>query len=140
MQLSAETPNDWWEVEARVQAGDRRGRQLGFPTANLALGDYVQPALGVYAVRVALDEDGTEWRDAVANLGRRPTFDKEEVLLEVHLLDFEGDIYGRNLRVAFIDYIREERKFDGLEALKQQIALDRDTARTFLAGQKTEFA
>jgi riboflavin kinase/FMN adenylyltransferase len=137
---AADLLGHWWEVEARVQSGDQRGRQLGFPTANLSLGDYVQPALGVYAVRVALDEEGLVWHDAVANLGRRPTFDKQEVLLEVHLLDFDEDIYGRNLRVAFVDYIREERKFDGLEALKEQISLDREQARAILAGPDKKFA
>ncbi len=130
---AADLLGHWWEVEARVQAGERRGRTIGFPTANLALGDYVVPALGVYAVRLSADEEGREWRGGVANLGRRPTFDKQDVLLEVHLLDFEGDLYGHNVRVAFLEFLRPERKFDGIDALKAQIAADCTRAREVLA-------
>jgi riboflavin kinase / FMN adenylyltransferase len=133
----------WWEIDARVQHGDKRGRQIGFPTANLALDEYIRPAFGVYAVRVAIlaeDEEGhghgkqtLEWRNGVANLGRRPTIrDGEQELLEVHLLDFEGDLYGTQLRVSIIDFIRPEQKFDGLEALTAQIARDSDKAREIL--------
>ncbi len=119
-----------WEIEGRVETGDRRGRLLGFPTANLALGDYLQPALGVYAVKAGVDEgSGTRWLDGVANLGRRPTVGGTRVQLEVHLYDFSGDLYGRHLRVALIDFLRPERKFDGLEALKAQIAADSAEAR-----------
>ena len=134
----------WWEVDARVQHGDKRGRQIGFPTANLALDEYIRPAFGVYAVRVAILADTEddqqsgdqqlEWRDGVANLGKRPTIrDGEQELLEVHLLDFEGDLYGLQLRVSMIEYIRPEQKFDGLDALTEQIGKDRDQAREILA-------
>ena len=123
-----------WEIEGRVEHGDARGRLLGFPTANLALGDYMQPALGVYAVKAGIDEGrGTVWHDGVANLGRRPTIGGERVQLEVHLFDFAGDLYGRHLRVALIDFLRGEKKFDGLESLKAQIAADSEQARRLLA-------
>ena len=123
-----------WEIEGRVETGDRRGRLLGFPTANLGLSGYLQPALGVYAVKAGIDEGrGTRWRDGVANLGRRPTVGGTRVQLEVHLFDFAGDLYGRHLRVALVDFIRPERKFDGLDALKAQIAADSAEARRRLA-------
>lgn len=124
-----------WTIEGEVRGGDQRGRTIGFPTANVELGEFIVPALGVYAVRAGLEgPDGAKvWHPAVANLGRRPTFDKRDVLLEVHLMDFQGDLYGKRLWVEFVDYIRPERKFDGLEALKTQIAADRDRARSILA-------
>jgi riboflavin kinase / FMN adenylyltransferase len=123
-----------WEIEGRVESGDKRGRLLGFPTANVALGGYLQPALGVYAVKAGIDEgQGTRWLDGVANLGNRPTVGGTRVQLEANLFDFAGDLYGRHLRVALIDFIRPERKFDGLEALKAQIAADSAEARLRLA-------
>lgn len=131
-----------FEIEGRVMRGDARGRTIGFPTANLGLGDYLRPALGVYAVRVAVTEPGagrilTEtatWLDGVANLGFRPTIGGlSEPRLEVHLFDYTGDLYGRRLRVALIKYLRPEQKFDGLEALKTQIARDAAAARRALA-------
>ncbi len=134
----------WWEIDGRVIQGDKRGRQLGFPTANVALEEYLRPAFGVYAVRVAVLGDehvdagagdaALDWREGVANLGRRPTIrDGEQELLEVHFLDFDGDLYGRQLRVALVDHIRPERKFDGLEALTAQISADTKAARAALA-------
>lgn len=119
-----------WEIEGRVEHGDARGRQLGFPTANVALGDFMEPKLGVYAVMAADDSrDSPEWIHGVANLGRRPTVGGTRVQLEVHLFDFAGDLYGKHLRVALIDFIRPEKKFDGLDALKAQIATDSAEAR-----------
>ncbi|CAA7612485.1 bifunctional riboflavin kinase/FAD synthetase [Magnetospirillum sp. SS-4] len=127
----------YWEIEGRVEHGDARGRILGFPTANLRLGEYQHPAAGVYAVRAGIDKGGaTVWHDGVANFGRRPTFDKTDELLEVHLLDFDEDLYGRHLRVALIEHIRPERKFSGLDELKAQIAADVETGRTLLAGRR----
>jgi riboflavin kinase/FMN adenylyltransferase len=124
-----------FEVDGHVQHGDARGRQIGFPTANLTLGDYLQPALGVYAVEFGIERPGgIEWRKGVANLGRRPTFGKEQVLLEVHVFDFAGDLYGANARVRLIAYLRPERKFPSLDALKAQIAEDAAAARRVLAG------
>ena len=128
----------FWEIDGRVMVGDRRGRTIGFPTVNLGLGEYVRPAFGVYAVRVAGDgpDDAFAGRaiDGVANLGLRPTVGGEEPRLEAHLFDFAGDLYGRHLRVSLVDYIRPERKFAGLDALKAQIAEDAARARAILAG------
>jgi len=126
----------FWEIEGRVVQGDQRGRLLGFPTANLAYQEYLHPKKGVYAVRAGIDHGAeTQWHNGVANFGQRPTFDKTDVLLETHLLDFTGDLYGRHLRVALVDYMRAERKFDGLDALKAQIQADSQTARAILAAE-----
>jgi riboflavin kinase/FMN adenylyltransferase len=126
-----------WEVEGHVQHGDKRGRQLGFPTANVDLEGYLLPAFGVYAVRLRLadPEDGEDarWIDGVANLGRRPTIGDDKVLLEVHLFGFTGDIYGRLVRVALVEFLRPEQKFDGLDALTAQIAADKERALAILA-------
>jgi riboflavin kinase/FMN adenylyltransferase len=122
-----------FEIEGRVERGDRRGRTIGFPTANLSLGSYLRPAYGVYAVRAGLgDGEATEWIDGVANLGVRPTVDGRKLLFEIHLFDFDRDIYGQHLRVALIEYIRPERRFDSLDALRAQIAEDGAAARRIL--------
>ena len=113
-----------------MQPGDKRGRTIGFPTANVSLEGYLEPALGVYAVRV---EIGGKTHDGVANFGRRPTFDKKDVLLEVHIFDFAADIYGQQIVVSFVSYLRQEMKFSGLDALKTQIAADCQIARKLLA-------
>lgn len=132
---AAELLGHWWEVTGRVRYGDQRGRQLGFPTANFLLGrDSLEPALGVYAVHIGLENgSAVSWLPGVANLGRRPTFGLEQVVLEVHLFDFDGDLYGRHARVAFVEFLRPEKKFDGLESLKKQIAEDGRAARALLA-------
>jgi riboflavin kinase/FMN adenylyltransferase len=123
-----------WEIEGRVEHGDARGRQLGFPTANVGLGDYLRPAFGVYAVAAGIDHGTrTEWHRGVANLGRRPTVAGLVERLEVHLFDFDGDLYGRHLRVRLIEFLRPEKKFDGLDALQAQIARDCAQARAILA-------
>ncbi|ABC23760.1 bifunctional riboflavin kinase/FAD synthetase [Rhodospirillum rubrum] len=119
-----------WEVEGRVEHGDKRGRTIGFPTANLKLGDYQRPRAGVYAVTAGLDDGAqTRFRPGVANFGRRPTFDNGDALLEVHLFDVSPDLYGRHLRVRFHDFLRPEQTFPGLEALKAQIGQDAAQAR-----------
>jgi riboflavin kinase/FMN adenylyltransferase len=125
-----------WEIDGRVERGDQRGRTIGFPTANLLLADYLRPAAGVYAVRAGIGrawEDNGGWHDGVANFGSRPTFAGTDLRLEVHLFDFAGDLYGRHLRVQLVDYIRPERKFAGIDALKTQIAADAEAARKILA-------
>ncbi len=124
----------YWEIEGRVQQGGRRGRELGFPTANIELGDILEPAYGVYAVRAGLDRaGGTTWHAGVASLGVRPTVVEDgEPLLEVHLFDFDEDLYGQHLRVALVDFLRPEWKFDGLEAMKEQMAEDARRARVIL--------
>ncbi|MDP2331264.1 MAG: bifunctional riboflavin kinase/FAD synthetase [Reyranella sp.] len=127
---AAELLGHSWEIEGTVELGDQRGRTIGFPTANVALGEHLRPRFGVYAVRVFVD--GT-WRNAVANLGRRPTFGKLQENFEIHLFDFSDDLYGQTLRVALVDFIRPEMKFAGLDQLKAQIAADGQAAKAILA-------
>ena len=134
-QEAARLLGHWWTVEGRVEAGDKRGRTIGFPTANVSLEGYLEPALGVYAVRV---EVAGKTYDGVANFGRRPTFDKKDVLLEVHLFDFAGDLYGQQIVVAFIAHLRPEQKFAGLDALKAQIAEDARKARALLVATSAD--
>ncbi|MDB5364239.1 MAG: riboflavin kinase [Rhodospirillales bacterium] len=122
-----------WEVDGHVLHGDARGRHLGWPTANLELGEYLRPAYGIYAVRAAIDEPQPLWRGGVANLGVRPMWRTEQPMLEVHLFDFAGDLYGRVLRVQLVERLRAEAEFDDVEALKSQIARDALDARAALA-------
>ena len=132
-QEAAKLLGRYWEIEGRVEHGQERGRSLGFPTANLPYRDYLHPKKGVYAMRAGIDRGvDTVWHSGVANFGNRPTFDNKDVLLEVHLFDFEGDLYGHHLRVALVDYLRPEQKFPGLDALKAQIAEDSVAARDLL--------
>lgn len=129
----------WWALQGRVETGERRGSRIGFPTANIAPGEALRPRHGVYAVRLTVEGEEVA-RDGVANFGRRPTFGDAEPLLEVHLFDFAGDLYGRHVRVEFVDFVREERKFDGIEALVVQIAADCATARAILAAPDNDRA
>jgi riboflavin kinase/FMN adenylyltransferase len=124
-----------YAVAGTVVAGDRRGRQLGFPTANLRLDPAkLIPANGVYAVRARLADEERAARPAVANVGVRPTFGASPTrLVEVHLLDAQLDLYDRPLAVEFGARLREERRFAGVEALRAQIAADADQARALLA-------
>ena len=118
-------------IEGIVQGGDRRGRELGYPTANMVLSDYQRPRYGIYAVRVTLT-DGSE-RPGVASLGIRPTFQPPLELLETHLLDFEGDLYGKRIEVALHAFIREEKKFENLDDLVAEMKEDEAQARRLLA-------
>jgi len=121
-----------WAVRGIVAHGDKRGRLLGFPTANIALGRHLEPARGVYAVTVRMPDGKT--RPGVANIGRRPTVNSgPESRLEVHLFDFDGDLYDQELSVALHTLLRSERRFEGLDALKAQIAEDAAWARDYLA-------
>ena len=121
-----------WEIDGHVIGGDRRGRELGFPTANVKLGEYLRPAFGIYAVRARLDRPGSAWIDGVANLGIRPMWRTEEPMLETHLFDFADDIYGQVLRVRLIEHLRPEAKFDSIEALVAQVDRDKIAAREAL--------
>jgi riboflavin kinase/FMN adenylyltransferase len=118
-------------IEGVVVRGDARGRTLGYPTANLQLGNYQRPAYGIYAVRVRL-EDGSE-HAGVASLGVRPTFEPPQELLEAYLFDFEGDLYGRTVEVALHHYLRGEEKFASMDALVAQMRADEAEARRLLA-------
>jgi riboflavin kinase / FMN adenylyltransferase len=119
-------------VEGIVQHGDKNGRLLGYPTANIDMGSYLRPAYGVYAVRGKLP-DG-RMLDGAANLGIRPQFDPPKELLEPHFFDFEGDLYGQTIEVEFHAFLRGEAKFENLDVLTAQIAADCDQARTILSG------
>ena len=131
---AAATLGRLWEIEGRVMKGDQRGRTIGFPTANIDPIQYVQPALGVYAIRVGVKLLGNiQWFDGVANLGIRPTVYGDRILLESHLFDFEADLYEKYLRIAFVAYIRPEEKFKNLDALKTQISIDSKNSRKILS-------
>ncbi len=133
--LAAAILGHLWEVEARVRHGDKRGRTLGYPTANLHFNGHVEPAYGIYAVWAGIvGRTGTEWLPAVASAGVRPTFGGQRLVLEVHIFDFDGDLYGRYLRVAFVNWIRREEKFDSVDALTAQMAEDCRNARFMLTG------
>ncbi len=129
----AERLGHWWHVEGHVLHGDQRGRTIDFPTANLSMEGYIKPRLGVYAVRVMIPSGPARgvW-NGVANVGRRPTFDKDDLTLEAHIFDFNHDIYELPVKVEFVDFIREEQKFDGREALKKQIERDCKIAKKIL--------
>lgn len=124
----------WWTIEGRVEHGDKRGRTIGFPTANMRIDGTLKPAYGIYAVKVTVFEDDkpVSQHDGVANFGIRPMFETETPLLETFLFDFNGDLYGKHLAVALVAYIRPEAKLDGLDALKAQIAADSQAARAAL--------
>lgn len=117
-----------WAIHGIVQEGDKHGRKIGIPTANLSLSDYLRPLYGVYGVQVKLSGENIS-RPGIANIGVRPTVGGLKEMLEVHLFDFDGDLYGKPLHVELLDFIREERKFENLEALKAQIHHDIETVK-----------
>ncbi len=123
-------------IEGIVERGDGRGASdLGCPTANLSLGKYLRPAYGIYSARIRLD-DGSE-HPGVASLGIRPSFEPPIELLEAHLFDFDGDLYGRAIEVALHHYIRAEKKFDDMAELAAQMRADCEQARRALEGRST---
>lgn len=117
-------------ISGLVIEGDKRGRQIGFPTANISLGKLIRPAFGVYAVLI----EGIENKvlRGIANIGRRPTVNDRGVLLEVNIFDFNEDIYGKKIFISLIDFIRHEKKFDGIENLKKQIVMDVKLSKSIL--------
>jgi riboflavin kinase/FMN adenylyltransferase len=117
--------------EGVVEHGDERGRELGYPTANLSLGSYLRPRFGVYAVRGTLP--GGERVGGVANMGVRPMFDPPKELLEPYFFDWSGDLYGRSIEVELVAFLREEAKFESLDDLKRQMDLDQERARLCLS-------
>jgi riboflavin kinase / FMN adenylyltransferase len=125
-----------WFVSRKVIHGDKRGRELGFPTANLELDASCGLRHGVYAVRIGVD--GRRY-DGVANFGRRPMFDSGAVLLEVYLFDFAGNLYDRDIDVAFIDWIREEKLFSSVDELVRNMNNDAAQARAILAKARDVF-
>ena len=129
VQGAAEMLGHWWRVTGTVIGGAKRGAGLGFPTANIALAPGTALAHGIYAVRVTVDGKS---HPAAAYLGTRPTFDDGAPVLEVFVLDFDDDLYGRQIAVDFIDHIRGDRRFEGIDDLKAQMQHDCDRARILL--------
>jgi riboflavin kinase/FMN adenylyltransferase len=130
-----------YQLQGEVIEGDKLGRTLGFPTANLALhdSDKLIPASGVYAVKVELNQNGLiRHETGMMNIGYRPTVNGRERRIEVHIFNFDEDIYHQTLKVSLIAYTRKEMKFSGLEALKQQLSKDRDSIAAMLEKIKTE--
>lgn len=124
-------------IEGKVEYGNQLGRTLGFPTANIHLRERATPVHGIFAVRVGLGESECSW-PGVASLGTRPTVNEVPApLLEVHLFDFEGDLYGQRMAVEFVAKLRDEMKFDGLDALKAQMSHDARSAREILGMNPT---
>ena len=123
-----------FDLDGTVVTGQGRGRGLGFPTANVDTQNELRPAPGVYAIRVRFkDELGGPWRPGAANIGVKPTFGGSVVTIEAHLLDFSGDLYGRELRVQFLDRLRAERRFGSVAELVGQIKRDVEAARAVIA-------
>ncbi len=131
MQRAAAILGRPFAIEGEVIHGDKRGRTIGVPTANVALGDYMRPAYGVYATRTRLPDGRV--LDGVASLGLRPMFALDEPLLEVWLFDFSGDLYGQTVETELVAFLRPELAFDDLDALKAQIDADAAAARAALA-------
>lgn len=129
----------WWEIDGRVEHAAGVGKSLGYPTANLPLADYLRPAPGIYAAFAGV-EDGkrTAWHPAAVYFGRRPTLGEHALGLEAYLIDFAGELYGRHLRLALVDYLRPDATFANLDALKAQISDDVARARRILAVEKPE--
>lgn len=121
-----------WEMRGEVMKGDRRGRELGFPTANFPLGSIVHPAYGVYAARVNIEGE-KEWRGAAVNIGIRPMFEIPEAEVESYIFDFNREIYGRTLRVQPVKRLRSEAKFNSVEELKIQMNDDCKQVKKILA-------
>jgi riboflavin kinase/FMN adenylyltransferase len=124
----------WHRVEGPVLHGEKRGRELGYPTANMSIDGLHPPAFGVYAVLVDVLEGPQSGRyHGVASLGVRPMFGENKANLETFIFDFKGDLYGKHVSVALVDHLRGEEKFDGLEALITQMDADSAQARSILA-------
>lgn len=133
LELAARLLGRPYDMCGRVAHGDQRGRTIGFPTANIHLHRRVTPVYGVYAVLLS----GPELRPwpGIANVGRRPTVQGVREQLEVHLLDYQGDLYGRHVKVDFLHYLRPEQRFESLDALRQQIQRDEQAARAYFSAR-----
>ena len=134
-ETAADLLGGWWIADGVVESGEKNGRNLGFPTANLHLGELIHPKHGIYAVRARIDQQG-DWLDAVASFGRTPTTGIRDPLLETHIFDFKGDLYGKWLEVELISYIRPELKFPSLDALVEAMHADAAEARKRLSNLK----
>jgi len=117
-----------WNIQGKVKKGKQLGRKIGFPTCNLNIKDYVIPKLGVYAVKIYQKNKNFSLK-GIANLGYRPTFNQKKILLEVHIFNFNGNLYNKHLTIEFINFIRKEKKFKNINQLKKQIILDTKLAK-----------
>ncbi len=120
-----------WSIQSEVVHGDKRGRELGYPTANMHFGDTIVPAHGIYAVKIQIEGEDI-WRDGAANIGIRPMFETAMPMVETFIFDFDGDLYGKILKIKPVQKIRDEMKFDNLEDLKTQMAADCKVAKEIL--------
>ncbi len=120
-----------WVIESEVIHGDKRGRELGYPTANMHFGDTIVPSHGIYAVRVLIEGED-KWRNGAANIGIRPMFETAMPMLETYIFDFDAEIYGQQLKIKPVQKIRDEIKFDNLDDLITQMGKDCDVARNIL--------
>ncbi len=120
-----------WEIRGVVTKGKQRGRDFGYPTANFGLGDVVHPAYGVYAGLVQIEGEA-DWRKAAVNIGIKPMFEVPEAEVEIHILDFSGDLYGKTLRLQPIQFLRSEAKFETLDDLIAQMERDCEQVREIL--------
>ncbi len=134
---AAEQLGYWWTVRGKVVKGDRRGRTIGFPTVNIEMNNDGHPANGIYACRVRCPETCESWQGA-GYVGNRPTFDRKGVVLEVYLLNYSGDLYGRTLHVEFNRFIRLDHRYDGVDALVSQMRSDCSEIEQFLLGLEDE--
>ena len=122
-----------WCIEGKVKKGRQLGKKIGFPTCNIDIKDYKIPKIGVYAVKV-LSNDKRKLK-GIANIGYRPTFNQKKLVLEVNLFNFSGNLYNKNLSIEFIEFIRGEKKFNGVLNLKKQIKIDCKKARAILSNE-----
>jgi riboflavin kinase/FMN adenylyltransferase len=126
-----------FELRGTVIHGDKRGRELGYPTANIRMGEYIHPAYGVYACSVKLEGED-HWRCAATNIGIRPMFESPEALIEAFILDYEGDLYGQEVRLRPLRKIRDEKKFESLDQLIAQIDQDCEKVREIFQARQTQ--
>ena len=125
-----------YTIEGRVAHGEKLGRTIGFPTANIHLGPLLRPRRGIYAVRATLEDDPSgRVVDGVANVGHRPTVGGVGDLLEVYVFDFDGDLYGQRIAVELVEFIREEEKFESVEEMRKEIVRDEAKARAILSSE-----
>lgn len=126
-----------WFIQSAVVHGDKRGRELGYPTANMHFGETIVPSHGIYAVRVHIEgEPENHWRHGAANIGIRPMFETAMPMVETYIFDFDADIYGRTLKIMPVQKLRNEMKFDNLDDLIIQMGKDCDIARKILHFKK----
>jgi len=122
-----------WSIVGKVQKGRQLGKKIGFPTCNIDIKNYKIPKLGVYAVKIHFKDKKS--KNGIANIGFRPTFNQKKLVLEVNIFNFSGNLYNKNLSIEFIEFIRGEKKFNGVLYLKKQIKVDCKKAKEILLNE-----